>query len=72
MTVTQSFAALPQVGCVWVIANRADINNDGFVNGVDLASLLSAWGTTGPIGDIDQDGLVGGADLSALLSGWSP
>ena len=72
MTVTQSFAALPQVGCVWVIANRADINNDGFVNGVDLASLLSAWGTTGPIGDINLDGVINGADLTALLSGWLP
>jgi hypothetical protein len=71
-TVTQSFAALPQVGCVWVIANPADINGDGYVNGSDLTSLLSAWGTSGPIGDINLDGVINGADLTALLSGWLP
>jgi hypothetical protein len=55
-----------------VIANPADINGDGYVNGSDLTSLLSAWGTSGPIGDINLDGVINGADLTALLSGWLP
>ncbi len=71
-TVTQSFVALPEVGCVWVIANPADINGDGFVDGTDMTSLLSAWGSKGPIGDINHDGAVNGVDLTSLLSGWSP
>ena len=45
-----------------------DFNNDGFRNGADLATLLSAWGTAG--GDINGDGTTNGADLAALLSGW--
>lgn len=49
--------------------NPADLNNDGVVNGADLAILLGAWGTTGP-GDINGDGIVNGADLAELLSRW--
>lgn len=45
-----------------------DYNFDGFRNGSDLATLLSAWGTQG--GDITGDGATSGADLTALLSGW--
>ena len=45
-----------------------DFNGDGFRNGADLATLLSAWGTAG--GDINGDGITNGADLAALLSGW--
>ena len=46
-----------------------DINHDGFVNGSDLAGLLSGWGTSGS-SDIDGDGTTGGSDLATLLSGW--
>ena len=46
-----------------------DINRDGFVNGSDLAGLLSGWGTSGS-SDIDGDGTTGGSDLATLLSGW--
>ena len=45
-----------------------DFNNDGFRNGADLASLLSAWGTAG--GDVNGDNTTNGADLTVLLSGW--
>ncbi len=45
-----------------------DYNGDGFRDGADLATLLSAWGTAG--GDINGDGATDGADLSTLLSGW--
>ncbi|MDA0803662.1 MAG: hypothetical protein O2819_07920 [Planctomycetota bacterium] len=47
----------------------ADINGDGIVDGIDLASLLGNWGGTGA-GDIDGDGAVGGSDLAALLAAW--
>ena len=45
-----------------------DFNNDGFRNGADLASMLSAWGTAG--GDVNGDNTTNRADLTVLLSGW--
>ena len=53
--------------------NPADINGDGFVNGVDLAALLSKWGTAceGCPEDINGDGTVLGQDLAAVLAAWT-
>lgn len=51
----------------------ADITLDGLVNGIDLAALLSAWGSDGgltPRADCNRDGLVDGADLGIVLGGW--
>ncbi len=45
-----------------------DFNGDHVRNGADLATMLSAWGTSG--GDINSDGTTNGADLAGLLSGW--
>jgi hypothetical protein len=50
------------------VACPGDFNNDGFRNGADLATMLSAWGTPG--GDINGDNTTNGADLTGLLSGW--
>ncbi len=47
----------------------ADLNQDGSVNGQDLAILLSGWATVA--GDITGDGTTDGADLAVLLSAWS-
>jgi len=49
-----------------------DLNNDGVVNGADIAVLLGFWGLNGkPVdADITGDGLVDGADLAMLLSSW--
>jgi hypothetical protein len=55
------------------IGNPGDLNNDGIVNGVDLAIILSTWGLCGSgacISDINQDGLVNGIDLAVVLSNW--
>lgn len=51
--------------------NRADINHDGSINGIDLTAVLSAWGSTNAAADVDQDGTVGGADLTVLLASWT-
>lgn len=49
----------------------ADLNEDGGVDGVDMAILLAAWGASDPsIGDVNGDGAVNGVDLSALLAAW--
>jgi hypothetical protein len=41
------------------------------VNGLDLATVLSAFGTASSAADIDHSGLVDGLDLAAILAGWS-
>lgn len=59
----------------WVIDNSlpnpcpADVQTDGFVNGQDLAVLLSSWGGSGTA-DIDGSGIVDGSDLTTLLGAW--
>jgi len=55
------------------LGRLGDINRDGVVNGVDLATILGAWGTCGAgscPADIDRDGLVNGVDLAVVLSNW--
>jgi glucose/arabinose dehydrogenase len=50
-----------------------DLNCDGIVNGLDLASLLAQWGRCQPFscpGDLDGSGTVNGLDLAALLAVW--
>jgi formylglycine-generating enzyme required for sulfatase activity len=55
-----------------------DLNNDGFVNGAELGTLLSWWGpvvTANPVSvacDLDSNGLINGADLGLVLSSWGP
>jgi hypothetical protein len=52
-----------------------DVTANNTVDGVDLAALLSAWGSNGQgqfMTDIDGDGIVSGADLAYVLSGWGP
>jgi hypothetical protein len=48
----------------------ADFNDDGQVNGSDLAVLLGGWGSPG--GDLDGNNTTDGADLAALLGAWGP
>ena len=46
----------------------ADLDNDGDVDGGDLAILIGGWG--GPSGDVDGDGTTTGADMALLLGSW--
>lgn len=55
----------PAKGC------PADLDGNAFVDGLDLADLLAAWGTCSKCSaDIDGDGSVNGWDLGALLAAW--
>ena len=50
-----------------------DVVATGFVDGVDLAALFSAWGTNGgefPRADVDRSGVVDAADLYFVLANW--
>ena len=52
-----------------------DITGNYIVNSVDLAIVLSAWGSSGGEfagTDINQDGIVNATDLTVLLSSWGP
>lgn len=67
------------------LSQPADLTGDGVINGIDLAVLLSHWGTcrhsstgcsrnraTDECGkaDLDDDGAVNGSDLAMLLAAW--
>ena len=49
----------------------ADINDDTYVNVLDLLEVLSCWGETGGIADINDDGIVNILDLQIVLANWS-
>ncbi len=57
--------------CVVIDAPDPDVNGDGAVNAIDLAFILTYWGSSAPIADLNDDGLVGGADLTIVLNGWT-
>lgn len=59
---------------VAVIPNcPADLNGDGTVGPVDLATLLGNWGPCDdcPM-DFNDDGVIGPFDLATLLGSWGP
>ena len=49
-----------------------DITGNHFVDSVDLAIVLGAWGSSGGEfgADINQDGIVNAADLAMVLGAW--
>ena len=57
--------------CVVPDVPDPDINGDGHVNAIDLAFILTYFGTSAPIADLNDDGIVGGADLTIVLGGWT-
>lgn len=64
-----SATAATSFALAWIMAPmQGDLNQDGKVDGIDLATLLSGWGGNG--GDVNGDGITDGSDLAALLSNW--
>ncbi len=59
------------VASVRPMTHPADIDGNGLVNGIDLASVLSAFGGPSATADIDHNGIVDGPDLAAVLAGWT-
>jgi hypothetical protein len=48
-----------------------DLDNNGVVNGADLAILLGQWNSRTKItADLDGDGIVNASDLAILLGAW--
>jgi len=55
------------------IVRPGDLNGDGVVNGLDVSTLLAAWGACGEgacSADLNCDREVSGPDLAALLADW--
>jgi len=55
--------------------SRADINQDGIVDGSDLTAFINDFNfpanrAVNPRSDINESGFVDGADLSILLTNW--
>jgi T5SS/PEP-CTERM-associated repeat protein len=63
----------PTAARVVISGNRADLNGDGVVDGMDLAELLSFWGVCpAPCPpDFNNDGQVSGEDLALILASWT-
>ncbi len=58
--------------CVAVTPLLGDANNDGVVNGLDIALVASQWQHAGLFltGDTNSDGVVNGLDISQIASHW--
>jgi len=59
------------LGCDEPTPCEGDTNDDGFVDGADIANVLGNWGKCdGCAGDLNGDGLVDGADIALVLGNW--
>ena len=78
---TFGFLSIPMTNGVTLRVNvieapiSSDIDGDGAVDALDLASVLAAWGTKVPPGglpaDVTGDGVVDALDLAQVLSDWT-
>lgn len=59
------------VARVRAATHPADLDGNGSVDGIDLAAVLSAFGSADATADINGNGVVDGPDLAAILAGWS-
>jgi len=60
--------------CEGTLVCSADINDDGVVDGAEIALVLGSWNTTGVAlpADLNDDGVVDGADIAIVLGAWGP
>ena len=55
---------------VYTTSLYGDVNNDGFVNGLDISLISSNWLHHTLAGDANYDGVVNGLDISLISSHW--
>ncbi len=58
------------LGEVPSIAELADLDGNGVIDGADLGLMLAAWASGDPTADLNGDGVVDGGDLGLLLNLW--
>jgi hypothetical protein len=63
-----SLAAVALIASASFADCPADLSGDGVVDGSDLSSVLSGWGTVS--GDITGDGTTDGSDMAVVLNSW--
>ncbi|MAB29934.1 MAG: hypothetical protein CMJ53_11805 [Planctomycetaceae bacterium] len=51
-------------------ACAGDLDDNGVVDGPDLALILGFWGSDNATYDLDGSGLIDGADLTIILAAW--
>lgn len=66
LPVSSTRYALVEASCL------GDFNENGWVDGADLAVILGAWGVATGAGDLNGDAIVDAADLALLLGAWGP
>ena len=49
---------------------RADLDDDGRIDGRDAGRLLAMWGTGDRLADLNRDGIVDELDLESMLASW--
>jgi subtilisin family serine protease len=49
---------------------QGDINDDGFVDVIDLLSVIDQWGASDSPADVNGDGIVNVSDLLAIVDAW--
>ncbi len=60
-------------GTIFAIYLPGDVNADGFVDDVDLNTIIDNWGLTGAThlqGDLSGDGTVSGPDYTEVITYW--
>ena len=69
LAVNSNTVVLTALGC----CDLADLNMDGFVDGLDLGVLLGSWNTTTTpdMGELNGKPPVDGLDLGILLGAWN-
>ena len=55
---------------VKISAKIEDINQDGTVDGSDLAILMSSWGDGKMLADLNVDGKIDSSDMAMILNSW--
>ncbi len=65
---TSASATLTAVSCDYC---PADFNDDGGIDGSDVADFYVAWENADPAADTNQDGGVDGSDVDAFFIAWS-
>jgi protocatechuate 3,4-dioxygenase beta subunit len=49
-----------------------DINGDGYINVIDLLTIIAQWGLTNSPADVNADGIVNVSDLLIVVGSWGP
>lgn len=70
VTGAQLMTLNPASACHGCSPCPADFNQDGGIDGADVADFFAQWESGAPCGDINLDGGIDGADVAAFFAFW--